>query len=399
MKNLQLAKRIMFGVAIGIAVFTLSAATVSAAPPTLTFNVSPTSIAQGQTISLSWNSTNASYCVASGGWSGYLQPYGSAWDAPRQTMEYAIVCTGPEGSASQRATVFVSAPTTVTPVSTIGAGSGTSGVTVTLNAVPETVNPGEATTLVWSSSGAATCIASSAGWSGTKLLSGNERVTPTADTTYSLVCTNPSGGSASANKTVLLNRGTTVAGPASFAASCVTSPSLARVNERVTFAAGASGGTGQTTFSWTGDVSGIGATRSATFTSTGTKSTTVTARDEAGRSVAATCRTTVNPAIVAAVVQPTRTVASVALAPKAPEVDPIEKLCLEKGFVKATDSAKTGESEKGLAAALASLERNSFLFAAVIIILAVAATAFTVFTIMKKAEERKNQSSLVGIKM
>ncbi len=396
MEKLQLAKRIVCGIAFGIAVFVLTAAPVFAAPPTLTFNANPTSVSQGQAVSLSWNASNASYCVASGGWSGYLQTYGSAWDAPRQTTEYAIVCTGPEGSASQRVTVSVSVPTTVTPVSTTGTGSGIAGVTATLNAVPESVASGEAATLAWSSSGASTCIASGGIWSGTKLLSGTERVTPAVNTTYSLVCTNASGGSASANKTVLVNRAPAPI-PASFAASCVTSPSTIRVGDRVTFAGGASGGTGQTTFSWTGDVSGSGAAKTATFTSTGTKSATVTARDEAGRSASATCRVAVNPA--AAATQPTRTVASIALAPKAPEVDPTEKLCLENGFVKAGESAKTGDSEKGLAAALASLERNSFLFAAVIIILSVAATAFTVFTIMKKAEERKNQNSLVGIKI
>ena len=67
-------------------------------------------------------------------------------------------------------------------------------LTINLNAQPETVAPGQSTTLTWSTSNATSCSASG-GWTGSKATSGTQTVTPTQTATYTLTCTNPSGSS------------------------------------------------------------------------------------------------------------------------------------------------------------------------------------------------------------
>ncbi|HKT73680.1 MAG TPA: TIGR03118 family protein [Steroidobacteraceae bacterium] len=65
---------------------------------------------------------------------------------------------------------------------------------VTISVSPSTVNTGEAATLTWSSTLAASCTASGS-WSGTEATSGTQTVTPTTtgSATYTLTCAAPSG--------------------------------------------------------------------------------------------------------------------------------------------------------------------------------------------------------------
>jgi hypothetical protein len=81
---------------------------VSAAPtgaPTVTISVSPTTIAAGGTATLTWSSTNATACTASGSWSGTQASSGTQTVTPATTgsYSYTLACTGNGGSASATA--------------------------------------------------------------------------------------------------------------------------------------------------------------------------------------------------------------------------------------------------------------------------------------------------------
>jgi uncharacterized protein (TIGR03118 family) len=77
----------------------------SAAPPapmpTVTLSVSPTSITAGQSATLTWSSTQAVSCTASGGWSGSEAATGSQAETPAASgsVTYTLTCTGASGGA------------------------------------------------------------------------------------------------------------------------------------------------------------------------------------------------------------------------------------------------------------------------------------------------------------
>jgi peptidoglycan-associated lipoprotein len=80
-----------------------------AAQPTVTLNASPTSINAGQTVTLSWSSTNATDLSIDGG-VGKVAPEGSTPVTPSQSTTYTITASGPGGTASATAHVDVNAP-------------------------------------------------------------------------------------------------------------------------------------------------------------------------------------------------------------------------------------------------------------------------------------------------
>jgi hypothetical protein len=85
---------------------------VSALPPRISFNANPTSVASGAKSTLTWSSTNATACSASGGWSGTLATSGSSSTAAlTAATTYTLTCTGTGGSASENVTVAVTPPT------------------------------------------------------------------------------------------------------------------------------------------------------------------------------------------------------------------------------------------------------------------------------------------------
>jgi endoglucanase len=85
----------------------------SSAPsaPTVTLTVSPTSLTVGQVATLSWSSTNATACTASGAWSGARPLNGSQSVAPASagTLTYSLACTGAGGTTSRSAAVTAAA--------------------------------------------------------------------------------------------------------------------------------------------------------------------------------------------------------------------------------------------------------------------------------------------------
>jgi hypothetical protein len=69
--------------------------------PTISFSASPTSVTAGQAATLTWNSTNATSCSASGAWSGSQPTSGSAsTGALNQASTYTLTCTGTGGNAN-----------------------------------------------------------------------------------------------------------------------------------------------------------------------------------------------------------------------------------------------------------------------------------------------------------
>ena len=90
----------------------------------VTISVSQTTITAGQSATLTWSSTNATSCTASGAWSGHEGTSGSQSVTPMAagTQTYSLNCTGPEGSGSNSASLIVDAllsnGTTISPQST-----------------------------------------------------------------------------------------------------------------------------------------------------------------------------------------------------------------------------------------------------------------------------------------
>ena len=84
-------------------------ATVVAAP-TVTLSASPTSLAAGGATTLTWSSTDASTCTASGGWSG-AQPASGAFTSGALSADatFTLTCTNAAGSTAGSATVTVQA--------------------------------------------------------------------------------------------------------------------------------------------------------------------------------------------------------------------------------------------------------------------------------------------------
>ena len=158
--------------------------------PTVTLSANPSSMAPGGTSTLSWNSTNAASCTASGAWSGARTTVGSeGTGALAATSVYTLTCDGAGGSATQSVTVTVAAPDPPPAV--------------TLSASPAVVTTGGSSTLTWSATNATSCVASDA-WTGPRSVSGSESTGPLSGTTpytYTLSCTG-AGGTTSRSVTV-----------------------------------------------------------------------------------------------------------------------------------------------------------------------------------------------------
>lgn len=162
--------------------------TPGAPAPTVSLSAAPTTVAQGGSTVLTWSSSNASSCAATGAWSGTKATSGNQTIAAiSSTSTYTLTCTGSGGSTTRSATVNV---------------TGAPAPTVSLSAAPTTVAPGGSTLLTWSSNNASGCAASGA-WSGAKATSGNETINSISTaSTYTLTC---SGGGGSATRAVTVN--------------------------------------------------------------------------------------------------------------------------------------------------------------------------------------------------
>ncbi len=170
--------------------------TVNGSPapvPTLTFTGNPTTVSSGGSSTLTWNSTNATGCTASGAWSGARAASGTqSLTNLTATGTYNLQCAGAGGNSPLR-TVTITVNAAQAP-------------TLTLSANPTTISSGQQSVLTWNTSNATSCTASG-GWSGARPVNGNETVGPlTQTTTFTLTCTG-SGGSVNRNSTVTVSGG------------------------------------------------------------------------------------------------------------------------------------------------------------------------------------------------
>ncbi len=159
---------------------------------TVDLTASPTSVNSGQYSTLNWYSTNATYCTASGAWSGSKNTSGSETVYPTSSNNYySISCYNNSNQASDNTIVYVTTINNQLP-------------TVTLTANPTYVTTGQTSTLNWYSTNANYCTASG-DWSGSKsTYNGSETIYPIKTSNYyTIVCTNNYGStSASANVNV-----------------------------------------------------------------------------------------------------------------------------------------------------------------------------------------------------
>lgn len=174
---------------------------------TATVNGAPSaSVVSGGMFTLRMNSVNATSCTVvrtsvnnnlgddadASGASSLNINYTSAWAGPT-TVTWAYTCTGSGGTSTDSATLTIS-------------GSTTSGPAVSIYANPETITLGESSNIIWASSGATSCTATGGmggdGWAGPKATEGTQSVSPTADVTYSISCTD---GSTSAGDSTPVN--------------------------------------------------------------------------------------------------------------------------------------------------------------------------------------------------
>lgn len=142
--------------------------------PTVSFSASPTSITAGKVSVMTWSSTNANSCNASGGWTGTKAVTGTLAASPISTTTYSLTCTGNGGtSPASSATVVVNASST--PVN--GACGSANGTTASTRPSDALCTVGTASAVagsgpwIWSCGGSnggttASCSASSGSASG-----------------------------------------------------------------------------------------------------------------------------------------------------------------------------------------------------------------------------------------
>ena len=167
-----------------------------AALPTASLGAAPATVASGSASTLSWSSTDATSCTASGSWSGTKATSGTqSTGALAVPSSYSMTCTGTSGT-SGAASVLVK----VIPTATIVAN-------------PTVVVAGGASTLTWSSINATSCTASG-GWGGALGTSGSQGTGAlSATTSYSLTCSGAGGTSSVDTATVTISNGAVAMSP------------------------------------------------------------------------------------------------------------------------------------------------------------------------------------------
>ncbi len=122
--------------------------------PTVDLTLTPPSINQGGSSTLSWTSTNATSCTGTGFSTGGATA-NHVTVSPSITTSYSISCTGPGGTGTDTAIL------NVTPVSTPPGGP-----SCTLSADPSSIGQGESSTLSWTISNFASFISTNFSLSG-----------------------------------------------------------------------------------------------------------------------------------------------------------------------------------------------------------------------------------------
>jgi hypothetical protein len=157
-------------------------------PPFVSIVASPALLAIGASVMVTWNSFQATGCVANGAWTG-TQPQAGQMSFQMPTAgvrTFGLTCTGIGGSTTSSTVVTVYGRPTVS-----------------ISLTTTSINVGQSATLTWGSADATSCLASD-GWSGVQATSGTLTVSPATvgTTTYALACNGPGG---TANGSISLN--------------------------------------------------------------------------------------------------------------------------------------------------------------------------------------------------
>jgi hypothetical protein len=160
---------------------TTDAQTNPSQSPDISLSASKQRVEPGERVLLQWSAVRAESCNASGDWGGVRAISGEYQTPPiNGNQTYTLSCNGPGGGAVARVSVTTS-----------GADEGAPDVQI--KAVPRGVSYNGVTTVTWETSNVTSCTASG-DWSGTKALSGSERLNSiTSDRTYRLSCTGTDG--------------------------------------------------------------------------------------------------------------------------------------------------------------------------------------------------------------
>lgn len=154
--------------------------------PTATLLPSSMSIVLGQSLTLSWNSTNATSCLGVGFTAGPTS--GVVVLIPTATATYSLRCSGPGGTSPTTGVSVTVIPPPPLP-------------TASLTASLASITVGQGVMLSWSSTGATDCagVGFKAG-----LTSGSIILSPLTTVTYSMSCTGPGGTSSLKSVTVVV---------------------------------------------------------------------------------------------------------------------------------------------------------------------------------------------------
>jgi hypothetical protein len=208
--------------------------TVNPPAPAVSITANTGSIVSGGSTTLTWSSTYATSCLASGSWSGSEPTSGTLAVSPTVTSTYTITCSNSTGNSPASSTTVAVMPAPAQPP------------TVSLSASATSVLPGGRSTLTWAATNATSCAASGA-WSGSEAVSGTLTVTPSATSTYTLVCANAGGNSPAKSITVAVTPPkptvTIAASPSSIAAGAGSTLRWSSTNATSCTASGSWSGT------------------------------------------------------------------------------------------------------------------------------------------------------------
>jgi hypothetical protein len=144
--------------------------------PAVAISADATVVQTGEPVTLTWSSqkTDARWIEPD---IGAVDVDGSIVVSPAETTTYTITATSAEGTHTESVTVYVYDPAAP--------------ITVSATADPANIQPGQSSTLTWSTTNAVSCVIEPG--IGPVDLSGSITVTPTETTTYTMTAANPSG--------------------------------------------------------------------------------------------------------------------------------------------------------------------------------------------------------------
>ena len=158
------------------------------------FDATPSNITAGQSSQLTWVVQGASSVSINNG-VGNVAATGSTTVTPSATTTYTLTAVGPSGNVTATATVTVG-PVVVVP--------GTPQI-IRFEGSPLNIQPGQQSTLSWTTSGATTVSISGVG---SVTLNGSTTVSPAQTTTYTLSATSSDGKTVTAPVTITVSTGT-----------------------------------------------------------------------------------------------------------------------------------------------------------------------------------------------